>query len=92
MSEAIREDERVAEEVAKDNASELIVKKYSMKLRIRTVVLFIVLLCVIFIILGAYIGTEWKSIFNNYENDVSMANGRSVINNLWDETNNLQVK
>ena len=91
MKNAIREDDRVAEEVAKDNASELIVKKYSMKLRVRTVILFIVMLCVIFIILGVYVGTGWKSIFNNYEADVSMANGRSIINNLWDETDNLRV-
>ena len=86
------EEERVAEEVAKDNASELIVKKYSIKLRIRTVLLFLVLLAVIFICLGTYVGTSWKAIFNSYEGDVSMANGRSIIDNIVDEVSSLQVK
>ncbi len=86
------DDERAAEKVAKDNASELIVKKYSMKLRVRTIILFIGLLCVIFLILGLYIGLGWKSIFNSYEDDVSLANGRSILNNLAIEVNNLRVK
>ena len=86
------DDERAAEKVAKDNASELIVKKYSMKLRVRTIILFIGLLCVIFLILGLYIGLGWASIFNSYEDDVSLANGRSILNNLAIEVNNLRVK
>ena len=86
------DDEHAAEKVAKDNASELIVKKYSMKLRWRTIILFIVILCVIFIILGAYVGTGWQSIFNQYEDDVALANGRTILNNLADEVNNLRVR
>ena len=86
------EEERAAEEIAKDNASELIVKKYSVKLRIRTLLLFLILLVVIFICLGSYVGTSWRAIFNSYEDDVSMANGRALINNLVDEAENLDVK
>lgn len=86
------EDERRVEELAKDNASELIVKKYAMKLRVRTVVLFAAILCVIFAILGAYVGVGWQDVFNTYESDVAIANGRALVISLSDEIDNINVK